>query len=70
MAGWLVTRVTGISGISGLEAAERPQPADTIAAVGKAIETMLKELSGRSPERLVRDRREKFLAMGQKGLAA
>ena len=44
--------------------------ADTIAAVGKAIETMLKELSGRSPERLVRDRREKFLAMGQKGLAA
>jgi len=44
--------------------------ADTIAAVGAAIEAMLKELSGKSPEKLVRDRREKFLAMGQKGLAA
>ena len=28
-----MTRLTGISWISGLEAAERPQPADTIAAV-------------------------------------
>ena len=44
--------------------------ADTIAAVGAEIEAMLKELSGKSPEKLVRDRREKFLAMGQKGLAA
>ena len=43
---------------------------DTIAAVGAAIEAMLKELSGRSPEKLGRDRRQKFLAMGQKGLAA
>ena len=32
-AGWLITRVTGVSSISGLQAAERPQPADTVAAV-------------------------------------
>jgi acetyl-CoA carboxylase carboxyl transferase subunit alpha len=44
--------------------------ASTIEAVGKAIEAMLKELSGRSPEALVRDRRKKFLDMGSKGLAA
>ena len=43
---------------------------DTIDAVGKAIETMLKELGGKKPEALVKDRREKFLAMGTKGLAA
>ena len=39
-------------------------------AVGKAIETMLRELSGRKPETLIKDRREKFLDMGAKGLAA
>jgi acetyl-CoA carboxylase carboxyl transferase subunit alpha len=43
---------------------------ETIEAVGKAIETMLKELSGKKPDALVRDRREKFLDMGAKGLAA
>jgi len=43
---------------------------ETIAAVGKAIEAMLKELSGKRPEALIRDRREKFLDMGTKGLAA
>jgi len=43
---------------------------ETIAAVGKALETMLKELSGKKPEALIKDRREKFLAMGTKGLAA
>lgn len=32
-AGWLVTRFVGISAIGGLEVAERPQPADTIAAL-------------------------------------
>lgn len=44
--------------------------AETVEAVGKAIEAMLKELSGKKPEALVRDRREKFLSMGSKGLAA
>ena len=39
-------------------------------AVGKAIETMLKELSSRKPDTLIKDRREKFLDMGAKGLAA
>ena len=44
--------------------------AKTIAAVGKAIGAMLKELSGKKPEALVKDRRKKFLDMGSKGLAA
>ncbi|MEI6098426.1 MAG: acetyl-CoA carboxylase carboxyltransferase subunit alpha [Alphaproteobacteria bacterium] len=39
-------------------------------AVGKAIEAMLKELSGKKPASLIADRREKFLDMGAKGLAA
>jgi acetyl-CoA carboxylase carboxyl transferase subunit alpha len=43
---------------------------EAIEAVGKAIETMLKELSSRKPETLIKDRREKFLDMGAKGLAA
>jgi acetyl-CoA carboxylase carboxyl transferase subunit alpha len=43
---------------------------ETIEAVGKALETMLKELSGKKPEALIRDRRQKFLDMGSKGLAA
>ena len=43
---------------------------ETIEAVGKAIETMLKELSGKKPEALIKDRRQKFLDMGSKGLAA
>jgi acetyl-CoA carboxylase carboxyl transferase subunit alpha len=45
-------------------------PGETVEAVGKAVEAMLKELSGKKPEALVRDRREKFLSMGSKGLAA
>jgi acetyl-CoA carboxylase carboxyl transferase subunit alpha len=45
-------------------------PKETIEAVGKAIEAMLKELSNKKPEALIRDRREKFLDMGVKGLAA
>ena len=44
--------------------------AEAITAVGVAIEEMLADLSARKPAELVRDRREKFLAMGQKGLAA
>ena len=43
---------------------------DTIEAVGKAVEAMLKELSSKKPDWLVRDRRDKFLDMGAKGLAA
>jgi acetyl-CoA carboxylase carboxyl transferase subunit alpha len=43
---------------------------DTIDAVGKAIETMLKELSGKKSDWLIRDRRTKYLEMGSKGLAA
>jgi acetyl-CoA carboxylase carboxyl transferase subunit alpha len=42
----------------------------TIEAVGKAIETMLGELSGKSADWLIKDRRQKFLGMGSKGLAA
>jgi acetyl-CoA carboxylase carboxyl transferase subunit alpha len=45
-------------------------PRDAVAAVGKAIETMLKELSSKKPDALIRDRRQKFLDMGSKGLAA
>ncbi len=43
---------------------------ETIDAVGKALETMLKELSGKSATALIKDRRQKFIDMGSKGLAA
>ena len=43
---------------------------ESIEAVGKAIEAMLKEMAGKKPEVLIKDRREKFLDMGAKGLAA
>ncbi len=42
----------------------------TIDAVGKAIEAMLKDLAKKKPDALVKDRRQKFLDMGTKGLAA
>jgi acetyl-CoA carboxylase carboxyl transferase subunit alpha len=45
-------------------------PKEAIDAVGKAIEAMLGELSAKKPEALIRDRRQKFLDMGSKGLAA
>ena len=45
-------------------------PKEAVDAVGKAIEAMLKDLSGKSPQALVKDRRQKFLDMGSKGLAA
>jgi acetyl-CoA carboxylase carboxyl transferase subunit alpha len=45
-------------------------PKETIDAVGKAIEAMLGELAAKKPEALIRDRRQKFLDMGSKGLAA
>ena len=42
----------------------------SIKAVGKEITAMLKALNGKSPEELIKDRRDKFLQMGSKGLAA
>ena len=45
-------------------------PQEAIEAVGKAIEAMLGELDGKKREALVKDRRQKFLGMGSKGLAA
>jgi acetyl-CoA carboxylase carboxyl transferase subunit alpha len=45
-------------------------PKEAIDAVGKGIEAMLKELSGKKPDALIKDRRSKFLDMGSKGLAA
>ncbi|HMO08341.1 MAG TPA: acetyl-CoA carboxylase carboxyltransferase subunit alpha [Paracoccaceae bacterium] len=45
-------------------------PRETVEAVGKALEIMLRELSGKKPEALIRDRRAKFVEMGSKGLAA
>ena len=45
-------------------------PKEAVEAVGKAIEAMLGELAGKKPEALVKDRRQKFLDMGSKGLAA
>ncbi|PHO04724.1 acetyl-CoA carboxylase carboxyl transferase subunit alpha [Rhodobacteraceae bacterium 4F10] len=42
----------------------------TIEAVGRAIGDMLRELGNLTPEQLVKARREKFLQMGSKGLAA
>ena len=42
----------------------------TIREVGNAIASMLSELAEMSPEKLIRDRREKFLRIGEEGLAA
>jgi acetyl-CoA carboxylase carboxyl transferase subunit alpha len=42
----------------------------TITAVGKAITAMLKSLDGKDSAALLQDRRNKFLNMGAKGLAA
>ena len=52
-----------------LGGAQRDRSA-TIEAVGKAIEAMLGDLSGKSADWLIKDRRQKFLGMGSKGLAA
>ncbi len=41
-----------------------------IDGVGKAIKAMLKELSGQSPKELRNSRRQKYLDLGSKGLAA
>jgi len=41
-----------------------------IKAVGAALGAMLKDMDGKSPEKLRQHRRQKFLQMGSKGLAA
>ena len=46
------------------------KPAEAIDSVGTAIGELLKELGGKKRSELIKDRREKFLAMGAKGLAA
>lgn len=43
---------------------------ETIRSVGDEIARLLGELQGRKPAELIRDRRQKFLDMGAKGLAA
>jgi acetyl-CoA carboxylase carboxyl transferase subunit alpha len=43
---------------------------DSIDGVGKSIEAMIGELSKKTPEALIKDRREKYLNIGTKGLAA
>jgi acetyl-CoA carboxylase carboxyl transferase subunit alpha len=45
-------------------------PAATIKAVGKTIQAMLSELSRKDRKALIKDRRQKFLDLGKKGLAA
>jgi acetyl-CoA carboxylase carboxyl transferase subunit alpha len=45
-------------------------PKDAVAAVGKVLEGLLKDLSGKTPAELIADRRRKYLDMGSKGLAA
>jgi len=52
-----------------LGGAQRDRAA-TIASVGKILEKTLKELSKKKPAALVKDRRDKFLKVGSKGLAA
>ena len=49
--------------------AQRDNPA-AIASVGKALASTLKELTKKKPNALVKDRRQKFLSIGSKGLAA
>lgn len=45
-------------------------PKTAIANVGAALESILADLEAKSPEDLVRERRQKFLDVGSKGLAA
>ncbi len=45
-------------------------PAVAMEAVGDAIASMLAELVDQSPDKILKDRRKKFLEMGSKGLAA
>lgn len=43
---------------------------ETISSVGKTITSMLNDLSGLDAKALIRQRREKFINLGQRGLAA
>jgi acetyl-CoA carboxylase carboxyl transferase subunit alpha len=52
------------------EGGAQRDPKAAIASVGKTIEEMVAGLEGKSREKLIRDRRTKFLQMGSKGLAA
>ena len=52
------------------EGGAQRDPKAAIASVGKTIEEMVAGLEGKSWEKLIRDRRTKFLQMGSKGLAA
>lgn len=45
-------------------------PKTAIAAVGNAIAAMLADLSGKDAKELIQDRRQKFMDLGAKGLAA
>ncbi|WP_019953588.1 acetyl-CoA carboxylase carboxyltransferase subunit alpha [Yoonia vestfoldensis] len=45
-------------------------PAVAVKAVGEALKSMLAELGGKSGDKLRKDRRGKYLALGSKGLAA
>jgi acetyl-CoA carboxylase carboxyl transferase subunit alpha len=45
-------------------------PDKTIKAVGKAIEKMLDDLAGKTRKELITHRRDKFMKLGDKGLAA
>lgn len=45
-------------------------PQDTMASVGKAIAAMLDDLDDKDASSLIADRRQKFLGLGQAGLAA
>ncbi|MBF9034846.1 acetyl-CoA carboxylase carboxyltransferase subunit alpha [Rhodobacterales bacterium HKCCE2091] len=45
-------------------------PKGTVAAVGKAISSLLSDLDGQAPKKLVAARRKKYLDMGSRGLAA
>jgi acetyl-CoA carboxylase carboxyl transferase subunit alpha len=45
-------------------------PAFAVNAVGEALKSMLAELTGKSGDKLRKDRRDKYLALGSKGLAA
>ncbi len=43
---------------------------DTITSVGKVLESMIKGFDGKSGDKILADRRKKFLELGAKGLAA
>ena len=45
-------------------------PATAMASVSDAITEMLKSLEGKNPKALIKDRREKYLDLGDRGLAA